>query len=152
MMNKDEFRRDSFSGSFSTDRGYIQISEDYHGEGYHIETWDNVIGELQKLYLRADEIFALAKAGVINNIFGASELSDEVAEVREANEKRERELDKIRRAYSDKGGFLHGYETDYESAHADLPGGDGTPEYYAVEGWGIQKLSNGDFEVYLNDK
>jgi len=148
MMNKDEFRRDSFSGSFSTDRGYIQISEDYHGEGYHIETWDNVIGELQKLYLRADEILALAKVGVINNIFGVSELSDEVTEACRENEERERKLEEIRRAYSGKGGFLYGYEADYESVYDDLSGGDGTTECYAVDGWGTIKLDNGDFETY----
>lgn len=148
MMNKDEFRKDSFAGVFSTERGYVQISEDYHGEGYHVETWDNLIGELQKAYLRGDEIFALAKAGVIANVFGISELADEVSESCEKNEERERKLEEIRRAYSGKGGFLYGYEADYESAHADLSGGDGTPEYYAVEGWGIQKLNNGDFEVY----
>jgi len=154
MMNKDEFRRDSFAGVFSTERGYIQISEDYHGEGYHVETWDNVIGELQKIYLRADEIFALAKVGVIDNIFAVSQLADEVTEACEANEAREQKLDEIRRAYSsNKGKFLHDYENAYDAAHAwmnqtiDLTGGDGVPEYYAVEGWGIQRLDNGDFKV-----
>jgi len=149
MMDKDEFRRDSFSGSVSTDRGYIQISEDYHGEGYHVETWDNVIGELQKLYLRADEIFALAKAGVIDNIFGVSELSDEVAKTCEENVEREQKLEEIRRAYSGKSGLLHGYERpDYDNVYNNLTGGDGTPEYYSVEGWGTIKLDNGDFETY----
>lgn len=136
MMNKDEFRKDSFSGVFSTERGYVQISEDFHGEGYHIETWDNLIGESQKVYLRGDEIFALAKAGVIANVFGITDLTDEVDESLNVNEERERELEKIRRVYSEKIAPLYGYEMDSEYDH------------YAVEGWGIHSLSDTDSETY----
>jgi len=163
MMYKDEFRRDGFTGVFPTERGYVQISEDYHGEGYHIETWDNLTGDFEKIYLRGDEIFALAKAGVIGNVFGISELSDEVSESCNENEKRERHLQEMaqRRVELWRPKMPSDLEIDYDAAHSwlvdhALPGGDGVPEpypgdgvpeYYAIEGWGVQKLDNGDFEV-----
>lgn len=111
MTRKGEFRKDSFSGFFTTSRGYVQVSEDYFGEGYNIETWDNTIGELQKVYLRSEEIFALAKIGVVSDIFDVPQLTSEIATVCEANEQREQELEEIRRVYSSyrrKLGFSEG--------------------------------------------
>jgi len=160
MMYKDEFRRNGFTGIFCTERGYVQISEDYHGEGYHIETWDNLTDEFQKIYLRGDEIFALAKAGVIDDVFGISELSEEVSESCDGNEKRERffkgmteDLSNIETIdLSNSPTMPLDLEADYDAAFLDLFGDGGgdvsVPEYYPIEGWGVQKLSNGGFEIY----
>lgn len=143
MMDKDEFRKNSFSGTFATERGYIRISEDYLGERYHIETWDNLTKESQRMCLRGDEIFALAKAGLIANAFGITELTDRSYESNRDNEERQRKLDEIRRAFSSRGGISY----DYFSSRGDVPF-----EYYDIEGLGTQRLDGFDFYADIKYK
>ena len=147
-----KFREDGITGEVETD-GYgagVAFSEWYNGEGYDFEVARG-LGETQRFNLTTEEIYAIAKIGLLTHNFALDNLASDVDEAREYNLKRNETLAKIRENYK----MPRELERDYDEAHRpitdmytdELIGGDGTPEYYAVDGWGVIKLDNGDFEV-----
>ena len=138
------FRKTGYTGEFGTETGSIQFAEDHSGEGFYLEIWDSFNHETQKVYLSASDILAIAQIGLITECFSTEQLLEEIPEIVEKNRKRAQLLtemtDSVRSMPLD-------LEEDYDAAHIDLTGGDGTPEYVSVEGWGTIKLDNGDFEV-----
>ena len=148
--NRKVFRKTGYTGEFGTETGSIQFSEDHWGEGFYLEIWNSLAEENQKVYLSVSDILAIAQMGLITESFTTEQLLDEIPEIVQKNQDRERHLKEMADRRTE---LWHAprmpvdLEADYDSAHTDLPGGDGTPEYYAVEGWGTIKLSNGDFEV-----
>ena len=144
------FRKTGYTGEFGTETGSIQFAEDHSGEGFYLEIWDSFNHETQKVYLSASDILAIAQMGLITESFTTEQLLEEIPEIVRKNKEREQHLKEMAEKRTQ---LWHAprmpadLEADYDAAHADLPGGDGTPEYYAVEGWGTIRLDNGDFEI-----
>jgi hypothetical protein len=143
------FRKNGYTGEFGTDTGSIRFSEDNSGEGFFIEVWNSDEQEAQRVYISASDIYTIAQIGLVTESFTTEELLEEIPEIVKKNEERKRHMQEMaeKRTKMWRPSMPIELESDYDAAHADLPGGDGTPEYYAVEGWGIIKLDNGDFEV-----
>jgi len=145
------FRKTGYTGEFGTETGSIQFAEDHSGEGFYLEVWNSLAEENQKVYLSASDILAIAQMGLITESFTTEQLLKEIPEIVRKNKEREQHLkemaEKRTEMWRPQFGMPIDLEADYDAAHADLPGGDGTPEYYAVEGWGTIRLDNGDFEV-----
>ena len=144
------FRKNGYTGKFGTETGTVSFAEDSSGEGFFIETWNSDEQESQRLYLSVSDILAISQMGLITESFTTEELLEEIPDIVNKNEERKRHLQEMaeKRTEMWRPSMPIELESDYDAAHADLPGGDGTPDYYAVKGWGVQKLSNGDFEVY----
>jgi len=150
-INRKVFRKTGYTGEFGTETGSIQFAEDHSGEGFYLEIWNSLANENQKVYLSVSDILAIAQMGLITESFTTEQLLEEIPEIVKKNKDRERHMQEMAAKRTEMWRPQYGMpldlETDYDAAHADLPGGDGTPEYYAVEGWGTIKLDNGDFEV-----
>ena len=150
-INRKVFRKTGYTGEFGTETGSIQFSEDHSGEGFYLEIWDSLSHETQKVYLSVSDILAIAQMGLITESFTTEQLLEEIPEIVKKNKDREQHLkemaEKRAEMWRPQYGMTLDLEADYDAAHADLPAGDGTPEYYAVEGWGTIRLDNGDFEV-----
>ena len=143
----DKHREDANSGELVTGHGTVRFAEDYYGEYFYFDVYDSVLNENKRIMLSTAEIYAFAKAGVLTEVVDLNALDADVQETERVMREREKELEKIRSVHDKM--MPSSLEADYDAAHADLPGGDGAPDYYSVEGWGIQKLDNGDFEVKL---
>ena len=141
----DKHREDANAGEMITDHGTVRFAEDFDGEYFYFDVYDSVLQETKRIMLSPSEIHAIAKVGVLVEAFEPESLGADTDEISRNMRTREKELQRIRDIYENS--MPLDLEEDYDSVHADLPGGDGTPEYYAVEGWGTIKLSNGDFEV-----
>jgi len=120
----------------------VSFSEWYNGEGYDFEI-SRGLSAIQKFDLTIEEIFAIAKIGLIIRAFDVEELVSEVEESKEYNRKRSETLAEIRNRYmSDE------LENAYDEVSRPLVDSyECSGEYTRVEGWGIQNLDNGDFEV-----
>jgi len=157
--NRKVFRKTGYTGEFGTETGSIQFSEDHSGEGFYLEIWNSLAEENQKVYLSVSDILAIAQMGLITESFTTEHLLDEIPEIVRKNKEREQHLKEMaeRRAemWRPQYGMTLDLESAYDEAHRPLTdiydetlsGGDGTPEYYAVEGWGTIRLDNGEFGV-----
>ena len=133
----------------------VYFSEWYNGEGYDFIVSRGAKTE-QKFELTIEEIFAIAQMGLITEAFSLRDLAAAGEYSKRYNLDREKTLAEIRSNYS----MPVDLEAAYDEAHRPLTdiygdglcGGDGTPKEYHVEGWGIQKLDNGDFEVTVGYK
>ena len=145
------FRKNGYTGEFGTDTGSVRFAEDSSGERFFIEIWNSDEQEAQRVYISASDIYTIAQIGLITESFTTEELLEEIPKIVKKNEERKRHLqemaEKRTEMWRPQNRMPLDLEADYDAAHADLPGGDGTPKYYAVDGWGIIKLDNGDFEV-----
>jgi len=145
------FRKTGYTGEFGTDTGSIRFAEDSSGDRFFIEFWNSDEQEAQRVYISASDILAISQIGLITECFTTEELIEEIPDIVKKNKERERHLQEMAQKRVEMWRPQHRMPTEleeaYDAAHADLPGGDGTPEYYAVEGWGVIKLDNGDFEV-----
>ncbi len=143
------FRKNGYTGEFGTDTGTVRFAEDSSGDSFFIEFWNSDEQEAQRVYLSVSDIYTIAQIGLITESFTTEELLEEIPDIVRKNEERKRHLQEmaLKRTKMWRPSMPVELEADYDAAHADLPGGDGTPEYYAVEGWGIIKLDNHDFEV-----
>lgn len=148
------YRNTGFTGEFGTDTGAICFAEEHSGEGFYFEVYNSIAGESQQIYLSASDILTIAQIGLLTECYNVEGMVEEIPEIVAKNKERERHLQEMaeKRTEMWRPKMPTDLNADYDSAHADLPGGDGVPEYYAVEGWGIQKLDGGDFEVYRRYK
>jgi len=147
-----ELRENGITGKVMMDEfgAGVSFSEWYNGDGYDLEI-SRGFSEPQKFGLTTEEIAAIAKMGLMVNAFSLIDIVSDVEKSKEYNRKREETLSEIRNNYR----MSIDLEDAYDEAHRPLTdiygdalvGGDGTPSEYHVEGWGIQKLDNGDFEV-----
>lgn len=148
-----ELRENGIAGKVMMDEfgASVSFSEWYNGDGYDLEI-SRGFSEPQKFSLTTEEIAAIAKMGLMVNAFSLIDIVSDVEKSKEYNRKREETLSEIRENYRRMPVEL---EAAYDEAHRPLAdiygdpfsGGVGTPSEYHVEGWGIQKLDNGDFEV-----
>ena len=145
-------RKDGITGEVEIE-GFgseVHFSEWYNGDGYDFEVSRGSYAT-QKFDLTVQEIYAIAKMGAMANVFFLNDLAADVEKSKEHNRKLDETLTEIRSKYS----MPSDLDAAYDEAHRpitdmyenELVGGDGTPEYVAIEGWGIHKLDNGDFEV-----
>jgi len=154
------FRNTGYTGEFGTDTGSVNFAEDHSGEGFYFDVWDSYNHETQKFYLSASDILTIAQIGLISECFTEEQLLEEIPEIMKKNRERDEHLKEMARRRTEMWRPQHSMprelERDYDEAHRpitdmyadELVGGDGTPsEYYSVDGWGIIKLDNGDFEV-----
>ena len=141
----DSHREDAHAGEMYTENGSLRFSESFDGEYFHFDMYDSILNETKRIMMTPSEIYAIAKAGVLTECIDVSVLEEECGEIHNNMRKRQIDLQEIRSRYE--YSMPIDLEEDYDAAHLDLSGGDGTPEYYAVEGWGTIRLDNGDFEV-----
>lgn len=141
-------RKDGITGEVEIE-GFgseVHFSEWYNGDGYDFEV-SRGSNATQKFDLTVQEIYAIAKMGLMADIFFLDDLVADVEKSKEYNRKREKDLAEIREKYR----MPIDLDAAYDEAHRALDalcGGDGTPTEYHIEGWGVQKLGNGDFETY----
>jgi hypothetical protein len=149
-------RETAHAGEIPYEDGYLGFSESFDGEYFHFELFDGRLDETKRISLTPQEIEAIAKVGYLTESIEVDRLVEECESIGENMRERDRVLREIREKYEERvppWDTTTDLETDYDAAHSwmnqtiDLGGGDGTPEYYSVEGWGIQRLDNGDFEV-----
>ena len=168
-------REDAHAGEIPHESGYIGFSESFDGEYIHFDVFDGNIDETKRFSLTPDEIVAIAKVGYLIEALDIDRLVEECDEIGENMRRRELMLRELRERYdesqppwnvddtmsvnlTDGDTIRYDYETDYDAAHdwmelsaqditVNLEGGNDTPYEYKVEGWGIQKLDNGDFNV-----
>ena len=158
-INRKVFRKTGYTGEFGTESGSIQFAEDHSGEGFYFDVWNSLLNENQKVYLSVSDILAIAQIGLITESFTEEQLLEEIPKIVRKNREREQRLKEITEKYTDMTHSQYSMpvelEVAYDEAHRPLTdvygdalvGGDGTPSEYHVEGWGIQKLNNSDFEV-----
>jgi len=153
------FRTTGCTGEFGTDTGSIQFAEDHSGEGFYFDAWNSHTCESQRFYLSVSDILAIAQIGLISECFIKEQLLEEIPEIMKKNRERDEHLKEMARKRTEmwrpQHSMPHELERDYDEAHRpitdmyadELVGGDGTPEYYAVDGWGVIKLSDDNFGV-----
>ena len=154
-MLHDKHREDSHSGELYTGHGSVRFAEDFDGEYFYFDVYDSALNENKRIMLSVSEMYAIAKAGVLVEGFDVESLITDVEDIGDAMKKRESDLEKIRSVYNNSmpSDLVPGYDAAHYMSRNAVPldasegdGGDGTP-HYAVEGWGIVNLHNGDFEV-----
>jgi len=152
MIVRKVFRKNGYTGEFGTDTGSVAFAEDHSGDGFYFEVFNSLVCESQQIYLSVSDILTIAQIGLLTECYTADEMMVDIPEIVKKNEERTRHLQEMAEKrvemWRPQNRMPSDLDAAYDEAHADLPGGDGTPEYYAVKGWGVQKLSNGDFEVY----
>lgn len=154
---KCEYRNNGTTGIIEThdSTGYISFSEDISGEGFEI-TVHAPDEDTNRLFLTSEELEAFAQIAVLVYAANPELLRYDVDGYRHQHTQRQRDFydSAAERAFGPLMPF--DLESAYDEAHRPLTdiygdalsgGGDGTPSEYAVEGWGIQKLDNNDFEV-----
>ena len=132
----------------------LHFSEWHNGEGYDFAVSRGTNSE-QKFDLTIEEIFSIAQMGLMTEAFSLRDLAAAGEYSKRYNLDREKTLAEIRENYNNRTRMPVDLEAAYDEAHRPLTdiygdalgGGDGTPEYAHVEGWGIQNLDNGDFEI-----
>ena len=165
-------RETAHAGEIPYEEGYLGFSESFDGEYFHFELFDGRLDETKRISLTPQEIEAIAKVGYLTESIEIDRLVEECESIGENMRERDRVLREIREKYDEsvppwddnqsvtvdlsKPDMTVDLETDYDAAHSwmdqtidtiELGTGDSTPEYYSVEGWGIQKLDDGDFRV-----
>jgi hypothetical protein len=143
------FRKNGYTGEFGTDTGSIRFAEDSSGDRFFIEIWNSDEQEAQRVYISTSDILAISQMGLITECFTTEELLEDIPKIVKKNKDRDRHMQEMAEKRDEmwRPSMPIELESDYDAAHADLPGGDGTPEYFAIEGWGVQRLANGDFEI-----
>lgn len=146
------FRKNGYTGEFGSETGSVSFAENHSGDGFYFDVYNSLVCESQQIYLSASDIYTIAQIGLITESFTTEELLEEIPKIVKKNKDRDRHMQEMAEKRTEMWRPQYhmplNLESDYDAAHADLPGGGGTPEeYYAVDGCGIIKLDNNDFEV-----
>ena len=157
-----KYIRNAMAGVVDTDEGgVIEFAQDHTGSECNIKI-SSADGEITQLVVTEKELEMLATIAVLTasaSVFDIEENLNDLRDeyVKEQARKREAEAEFGRKMEAAFGPSMPiDLEAAYDEAHRPLTdiygdplsGGDGSiGEYYAVEGWGIQKLDSGDFEV-----
>jgi len=148
---KGVHRETAHAGEIPYEQGYLEFSESFDGEYFHFKLFDGTLDETKRISLTPYEIEAIAMVGYLTESVEVDRLVEDCERINENMRKRDRALREIREKYEEDTRTLDISDTDYDAAHSwldrVLAGGDGVPEYYPIEGWGIQRLDNGGFEV-----
>lgn len=160
---KGVHRETAHAGEIPYEQGYLEFSESFDGEYFHFKLFDGTLDETKRISLTPYEIEAIAMVGYLTESIEVERLVEDCERINENMRERDRVLREIREKYEervppwdDSSKSYIDLETAYDAAHSwmdqtidtiELGGGDGSSDYYKVEGWGIQKLDNDDFKV-----
>jgi len=149
------YRKDAHAGEILTDNGSLRFAEDYHGEYFYFDVYDSSLEETKRIILSPSEVYAIAKVGVLTESFDVESLAHACEDI---NEEAYRRQEFLRRMAESRSSLWHTHrmpadlDSAYDEAHLpltdifedSLAGGDGTPEYVSVDGWGTIDLTAAD--------